>query len=73
MTRNRFCGWLWNFFLGVHNENYHLVHHLFPKIPEWEYDNVRHILMKDETYASLHRRLGWKNLMKEIIDVDEKQ
>ncbi|CAF3263404.1 unnamed protein product, partial [Rotaria sp. Silwood2] len=57
MTRNRFCGWLWNFFLGVHNENFHLVHHLFPKIPEWEYDNVHHILMKDETYASLHKKL----------------
>ncbi|CAF3302743.1 unnamed protein product [Rotaria socialis] len=25
LTRNRFCGWLWNFFLGVHNESYHLV------------------------------------------------
>ncbi|CAF4466151.1 unnamed protein product, partial [Rotaria magnacalcarata] len=56
LTRNRFCGWLWNFFLGVHNENYHLIHHLFPKVPEWEYHNVHRILMTDVTYASLHKK-----------------
>ncbi|UJR17774.1 hypothetical protein I4U23_004672 [Adineta vaga] len=57
MTRNRLCGWFWNFFFGVHNEQYHLVHHLFPKVPEWEYHNVHRILMQDSTYANLHEKL----------------
>ncbi|CAF1518113.1 unnamed protein product [Rotaria magnacalcarata] len=71
MSRNRLCGWLWNFFFGVHNENYHLIHHMFPKIPEWEFHSVHKILMEDAIYASLHQKQGWKALLKDVIEVDD--
>ncbi|CAF1190429.1 unnamed protein product [Adineta ricciae] len=71
MTRNRICGWLWNFFFGVHNEHYHMIHHLFPKVPQWEFHSVHLILMQDPIYASLHEKTGWKHLLKEIIEVDD--
>lgn len=35
MSRNRFSHGLEAFFLGIHNENFHLIHHLRPGIPFW--------------------------------------
>eukprot|EP01012_Entosiphon_sulcatum_P051250 TRINITY_DN70389_c0_g1_i1.p1 TRINITY_DN70389_c0_g1~~TRINITY_DN70389_c0_g1_i1.p1 ORF type:complete len:241 (+),score=17.50 TRINITY_DN70389_c0_g1_i1:146-868(+) len=32
-SRNRICGPVVNFFFGIHWEGYHLVHHLYPRMP----------------------------------------
>ncbi|CAF5133718.1 unnamed protein product, partial [Rotaria sp. Silwood1] len=31
------------------------VHHLFPKVPQWELHSVHLILMQDPVYANLHQ------------------
>lgn len=55
LSRNRLTSSLENFFIGVHQENFHLVHHLFPKVPFWNFWKVHEILMKDSVYLTLHR------------------
>ncbi|CAF4799385.1 unnamed protein product [Rotaria sp. Silwood1] len=72
MSRNTISGKLWDFFFGVHNENYHLVHHLFPKVPQWELHSVHLILMQDPVYANLHQNPGWRNLLKDVLEVDDR-
>jgi fatty acid desaturase len=32
------------------------IHHLFPKVPQWEFPAVHFILMQDPIYASLHEK-----------------
>lgn len=58
MTRNRHSSSLERFFLGMHNENYHLIHHLFPTIPFWNLPKAHKILMRDENYNRLDQRSG---------------
>jgi fatty acid desaturase len=68
LSRNRIWSFLTNFMLGVHWEGYHLVHHLFPKIPSWNYERVHCILMQDPVYQQLdHQRVGWISTMQQII------
>lgn len=49
-SRNRFSHWLEALFMSMHNENYHLIHHLFPKIPFWRLQEAHNILLKDVEY-----------------------
>jgi fatty acid desaturase len=51
MTRNRNSHWLETFFTSIHNENYHLVHHLNPTIPFWNQAKAHQIYLQDENYA----------------------
>ena len=68
MTRNRECGKIGNFMLGIQTqEGYHLVHHRFPQVPRWRQREVHEILMEDPEYASLHRTRGWANLLREMF------
>lgn len=67
MSRNRLLSPFLNFFLGTHQENMHLVHHLFAGIPMWSLTEAHHILMEDPTYASLNQEKGFSNLVKQII------
>lgn len=58
MTRNRFSHWLEAFFLSIHNENYHLTHHLRPKIPFWNLKKAHDILMQDPMYSKVNNNFG---------------
>lgn len=58
MTRNRKSHWLEAFFLSIHNENYHLDHHLNPVTPFWNLPKVHQIRLKDTTYAKINNSAG---------------
>ncbi|MGB7441847.1 MAG: fatty acid desaturase [Coleofasciculaceae cyanobacterium] len=67
MSRNRLLSPFLNFFMGTHQENMHLVHHLFAGIPMWRLTEAHHILMEDSTYATLNQEKGLGNLVKQIV------
>jgi fatty acid desaturase len=50
-------GWLHRFLFHPKNDSYHLVHHMFPNIPERKHRRIHKMLMeRDERYrAALHR------------------
>lgn len=58
MTRNRYSHWLERIFTGMHNETYHLVHHLNPKIPFWNVPQAHQIYLQDQNYAEFDRKMG---------------
>jgi fatty acid desaturase len=58
MTRNRFSHPIEAFFLSIHQENFHLVHHLWPGIPCWNMKKANSILMKDPAYREVNERFG---------------
>jgi len=74
ITKNRIWSKPVDFILGTHNEGYHLVHHLFPKLPSWHYKEVHNILMEDKIYAILdHAEEGCWNMITQVIrDSDPK-
>lgn len=77
-SRNRFSHPIEHFFIGIHAENYHLVHHLFPAIPFWRLNAAHQILLKDKEYvlinagfggiflSSNHNKPMWKGLWRKI-------
>jgi len=72
MSKNRIWSHAVNFILGVHHEGYHLVHHLFPKLPSWHYRTVHDILMKDKVYAALdHAEYGVFTMITNVIQTSE--
>ena len=58
MTRNRESHWLEKFFLSIHNENYHLDHHLNPSTPFWNLPQAHNIRLQDPNYAKLNQSAG---------------
>ena len=54
MTRNRKSHWLEAFFLSIHNENYHLDHHLNPATPFWNLPKAHQIRLRDTNYAKIN-------------------
>lgn len=58
MTRNRFGHFLENFIFNIHNEHYHLVHHLRPAIPFWNLSKAHQVMMKDEAYRNINEESG---------------
>ena len=68
MARNRHGGAISNFLLGSSRyEGYHLIHHLFPSVPEWMYGKVHEICMEDSVYASLNRTKGWRVMIRDLL------
>lgn len=51
MSRNRFSTLIEHFLCNTHNENYHLIHHLYPTIPFWNLPKAHQVLLEDEAYA----------------------
>ncbi|WP_249644269.1 fatty acid desaturase family protein [Nocardia sputi] len=51
-TRHRALGPFSYHFLGIHNEGYHLDHHLSPMIPYWNLPRVHEIRLRDPLFAS---------------------
>ncbi|AIT21304.1 guanitoxin biosynthesis L-arginine gamma (S) hydroxylase [Burkholderia thailandensis] len=58
ITRNRFPVLIERAFVGMHGDNYHLVHHLLAGIPFWNLRRAHAILMEDPAYAAANRALG---------------
>lgn len=58
MSRNRHSHFVEQFLTGMHNENYHLIHHLYPTIPFWNLPKAHAVLMRDENYARQDRESG---------------
>jgi len=42
------------FFFGIHWEGYHLVHHLWPRMPAWNMPLAHKIMLEDQEYKKLH-------------------
>ena len=58
MTRNRKSrGWE-KFLTGIHNDNYHLEHHLDPRTPFWNLGKARQVRLADPDYAAVDSVLG---------------
>jgi len=58
MTRNRHSHWLEGFFLSIHNENYHLDHHLNPATPFWNLPKAHKIRLRDANYVKANALTG---------------
>ncbi|GAA2080519.1 fatty acid desaturase [Actinomadura alba] len=59
MSWNRHYSPMARFLLGEREgEGYHLVHHLFPRVPLWRLKEVDQILLRDPEYAALQRLEG---------------
>jgi fatty acid desaturase len=58
MTRNRKSR-LWERLLtGIHNDHYHLEHHLDPRTPFYKLAQARKIRMRDPKYAAVDAEFG---------------
>jgi fatty acid desaturase len=58
MSRNRKSHWLESFFTSIHNENYHLAHHLNPSTPFWNLPKAHKIRLRDPIYANIDKYAG---------------
>ncbi|MCB1191904.1 MAG: fatty acid desaturase family protein [Leptospiraceae bacterium] len=58
MSRNRHSHWIEAFFTSIHNENYHLVHHLQPKIPFWNIPKAHQTFLSDPNYKGFDCKQG---------------
>ncbi|MBD2510739.1 fatty acid desaturase family protein [Nostoc muscorum FACHB-395] len=58
MTRNRFSPWYEAFFTSMHNENFHLIHHLMPCIPFWNLPLAHKVLLADANYSKHNSLTG---------------
>jgi fatty acid desaturase len=58
LSRNRLSPWYEAFFTSIHNENFHLVHHLMPSIPFWNQPKAHQVLMTDLNYAQVNDKIG---------------
>ena len=71
VSRNRHCGRLSNFLLGVTpHEGYHLIHHKFAAVPPWRHHEVHQILLQDPVYAVLNSVRGWRAILREVLTLD---
>ena len=52
MSRNRNSHWLERLLTGMHGENYHLAHHLWPRVPFWKMRQLNDVLRQDAAYKA---------------------
>ncbi|MET0135824.1 MAG: fatty acid desaturase family protein [Kibdelosporangium sp.] len=58
MTRNRKSRTWEKFLTGIHNDNYHLEHHLDPRTPFWNLGKASRVRLADPNYAAVDAVLG---------------
>jgi fatty acid desaturase len=76
MSRNRVLySKIGNFFLNIHNEGFHLVHHLYPNMPSWNLKKAHKILMEDNEYQIIlcNRITTVKNLFEQLFIFELKE
>lgn len=67
-SRNRVCSFVEDFFMGIHNEGFHLVHHIWPRLPAYHLRRAHQIMLQDSTYRRLHERKdGWRAIIAEVL------
>ena len=71
LSRNRLCGKFSDFFFGIHREGYHLVHHLYPRMPQWVIHQAHQILLTDHVYAQspVSRCIGWMEIFQQMFNM----
>lgn len=57
-SRNRHPGKIEKFFTGIHAENFHLEHHLKPRIPFWNLEKANSLRRKDPYFTEIDDRNG---------------
>jgi len=68
-ARNRVLSGVEKFLFGNHSEGYHLVHHLWPRMPAWNGPIAHQIMMEDEEYKKLNDQPSdMRHIMKEIFE-----
>lgn len=74
MSRNRLhISRITYFFLGMHEESWHLVHHIFPRMPFYHQEEAHNILMQDPKYAAVQRTSGWLGIIEEMGTLAEEK
>ena len=58
MSWNRFSHPIESFFLSIHNENYHLTHHIRPDIPYWNIQKAHQLMLTDPEYHDINSEMG---------------
>ncbi|MFF0789348.1 fatty acid desaturase [Streptomyces spiralis] len=58
MTRNRKSRSWEKFLTGIHNDDYHLEHHLDPRTPFWNLGRAREVRLQDPAYAAVDSAFG---------------
>jgi len=53
-SRNRNSNIIECFLFGIHNESYHLTHHLKPGVPYWNIKRAHKIMLQDKNYAEFN-------------------
>lgn len=69
LSRNRILPPHWNFLVSTHQEGYHLIHHLYPKLPMWNLRKAHQVLMEDPAYAAVHGQNSMESLMRSLTQV----
>lgn len=58
MTRNRKSRGIEKFLTGIHNDHFHLDHHLDPRTPFWNLPKAHRARLREPNYAALDARTG---------------
>lgn len=58
MTRNRKSRGIERFLTGIHNDHFHLDHHLDPRTPFWNLPKTHRVRLADPNYAALDAMTG---------------
>jgi fatty acid desaturase len=74
MTRNVLCWPIEGFFFGPHNIRYHLAHHLFPTVPQYNLPKLHEYLMGFSEYAEHSHQnrsylFGKKSVIGDILNL----
>ena len=67
-SRNWICGTIGSVLINSHGEVYHLVHHLFPRMPHWNLTKAHEVLMEDENDRAVHQcKVGFIAQLQDIL------
>jgi fatty acid desaturase len=64
-TRNNF-GWINENIIHPRGDAYHIIHHLYPKLPFYRMKNAHNILLGDANYASARHVKSFLNSLKDL-------
>lgn len=59
VTRSNFCHPLLRFFVYPLGDRFHILHHLYPSVPHYNYERVHELLLEDDAYRQGHHCYGY--------------